>query len=48
MHYPTAPNEQNLALPWLITGQIEKLPDIFYPNKKGMNRQKNHLTLLPL
>ncbi len=26
----------------------KKLPDTFYPNKKGMIRQKNHLTLLSL
>jgi hypothetical protein len=24
-HSPTAPNQQNLALPWLITGQIQKI-----------------------
>jgi hypothetical protein len=30
-HFPTAPNEQNLALPWLIIGQFKKLPDTFYP-----------------
>jgi hypothetical protein len=47
-HFPTAPNEQHRALPWLITGQIQKLLDTFYPNKKGMKRQKIHRTLLSL
>jgi hypothetical protein len=39
-----APNEQNRAQPWLITGQIQKT----LRNKKGTNRPKNHLTLLSL
>jgi hypothetical protein len=47
-HSPTEPNEQNLALAWLITGQIQKFPETLYPNKKGMNRPKIHLTLLSL
>jgi hypothetical protein len=39
LHYPTAPNEQNRALPWLITGQIiKKLLDTFFPNKKGLTK----------
>jgi hypothetical protein len=37
-HSPTATNEQNRALPWLITGQIQSLLDMFYPNKKGMKK----------
>ncbi len=41
-------NGQHRGLPWLITGQIQKLPDTFYPNKKEMNRQKKYLTLLSL
>ncbi len=28
--------------------QFKKLPNTFYPNKKGMIRPKNHLTLLSL
>jgi hypothetical protein len=35
-----APNELNYALPWLLMGQIQKLLDTFYPNKK-----KKHLAL---
>jgi len=38
----------NLALHWLITAKFKKLPDTFYPNKKGMIRPTNHLTLLSL
>ncbi len=30
------------------TGQIQKIIDMFYPNKKGLNRPKNQLTLLSL
>ncbi len=47
-HSPTTPNEQNCALPWLTIGKLKKLLDTFYPNKKGMNRPRNHLTLLSL
>ncbi len=40
-------NEQNRALPWFKTGQIQKNSvDTFDPNKKELNRPKNHLTLL--
>jgi hypothetical protein len=45
-HSHTAPNEHNRSLPWLIIGQIKKLLDAFYPNKKGMNEPKNHLILI--
>jgi hypothetical protein len=45
---PTAPNELNYPLPRLLMGQFKKLLDIFYPNKKGLFRPKNHLTLLSL
>jgi hypothetical protein len=40
-------NEQNSVLPGLITRQIQKT-SIFYPNNKGLNRPKNHITLLSL
>ncbi len=45
---PTTPNELNYALTWFLMGQIQKLLDTFYPNKKGVFRPKNHLTLLSL
>jgi hypothetical protein len=45
---PTAPYELNNALPLLIIGQIQKILNTFYPNKKGVFGPKNHLTLLSL
>jgi hypothetical protein len=39
-----APNELNYALHWLFK-KINKLPDTFYPNKKGMNKLKNYPAL---
>ena len=43
---PKAKNEINRALSWLITGKLKKLLDMFYPNKKGLNRPKTYLKLL--
>jgi hypothetical protein len=47
---PTAPKEINYALPYCsyYWAKFKKLPDTFYPNKKGLFRPKNHLTLLSL
>jgi hypothetical protein len=45
---PAATNELNYALPWLLIGKFKKLLNTFYPNKKGLFRQKNHHTLLSL
>jgi hypothetical protein len=41
-HSPKAPNELNCASSRLIP------LDTFHPNNEGLNRAKNHLTLLSL
>jgi hypothetical protein len=34
-HSPTAPNEKNFALPWLITGQIQKTSRYVLSKQEG-------------
>jgi hypothetical protein len=45
---PTAPNELNPALPQSILAKCKTPQDTFFPNKKGLNRPKNHFKLLSL
>ncbi len=41
----TAPDEQNSALPWLITGQIQKISLYLLSKQEETEKAKKYLTL---